>query len=219
LASGEPLESKRVRRSGAGRTPLSGPDPSLLPDLLSLVEPTERGDPMSGLRWTTSSTRRLAEELVSMGHSVCHETVRTLLIGKNFSLQGNRKTREGSNHPDRDAQFQHIAKSVGGAMRAKQPVVSADTKKKELVGDFKNNGRTWRPKGNLEEVRMHDFLIEGLGRALPYGVYDLAANAGWRTTTRGCRSGSGSVNTTHFLRVSPNWRDRMIRSRSYYKPR
>jgi hypothetical protein len=168
-----------VRRPGGGRTPLSGPDPSLLPDLLSLVEPTERGDPMSGLRWTSSSTRRLAEALVSMGHSVCHETVRTLLIGQNFSLQANRKTREGSNHPDRDAQFRYIAKSVGGAMRANQPVVSVDTKKKELVGNLKNNGRTWRPKGSPEEVRMHDFLIAELGRAVPYGVYDLAANAGW----------------------------------------
>jgi hypothetical protein len=179
LASGKALESERVRRPGGGRTPLSGPDPSLLPDLLSLVEPTERGDPMSGLRWTSSSTRRLAEALVSMGHSVCHETVRTLLIGQNFSLQANRKTREGSNHPDRDAQFRYIAKSVGGAMRANQPVVSVDTKKKELVGNLKNNGRTWRPKGSPEEVRMHDFLIAELGRTVPYGVYDLAANAGW----------------------------------------
>ena len=168
-----------MRRPGGGRTKLSVPDPALLPDLLSLVEPTERGDPMSGLRWTCASTRRLADELISMGHKVCHETVRTLLRQENFSLQANSKTLEGSNHPDRDAQFRHIAKSVSEAMRGNQPVVSVDTKKKELVGDFKNNGRAWRPQGSPEEVRVHDFLIEELGRAVPYGIYDLAANAGW----------------------------------------
>ena len=179
LASGEARENEHVRRPGGGRAKLSVPDPDLLPDLLSLVEPGERGDPMSGLRWTCASTRRLADELGAMGHSVSHETVRTLLKQENFSLQANSKTREGSNHPDRDAQFQHIAKSVSGAMRANQPVVSVDTKKKELVGNFKNNGRAWRPQGNPEEVAVHDFLIEELGRAVPYGVYDLAANTGW----------------------------------------
>ena len=179
LASGDAFEREGVRRPGGGRTKLSVPDPALLPDLLSLVEPTERGDPMSGLRWTCASTRRLADALVCMGHKVCHETVRTLLRQENFSLQANRKTLEGSNHPDRDAQFRHIAKSVSGAMRGNQPVVSVDTKKKELVGDFKNHGRAWRPQGSPEEVRVHDFLIEELGRAVPYGIYDLAANAGW----------------------------------------
>ena len=121
LASGDAFEREGVRRPGGGRTKLSVPDPALLPDLLSLVEPTERGDPMSGLRWTCASTRRLADALVCMGHKVCHETVRTLLRQENFSLQANRKTLEGSNHPDRDAQFRHIAKSVSGAMRSPWP--------------------------------------------------------------------------------------------------
>jgi hypothetical protein len=151
----------------------------LLPALLALVEPTERGDPMSALRWTCKSLRRLAAELTARGHPVSHTVVGELLTQQKFSLQANSKTREGGDHLDRDAQFLHINQSVSEALAAKQPVISVDTKKKELVGDFKNAGREWRPKGQPEEVRVHDFLIKELGRAVPYGIYDLAANAGW----------------------------------------
>ena len=139
----------------------------------------QRGDPMSALRWTCKSLRRLAAELTAQGHPVSRTVVGELLAQQNFSLQANSKTREGGDHPDRDAQFLHIDQSVTEALAAKQPVISVDTKKKELVGDFKNAGRAWRPKGAPEEVRVHDFLIKELGRAVPYGIYDLAANAGW----------------------------------------
>ena len=134
---------------------------------------------MSALRWTCRSLRRLAAELTALGHPVSHTVVGELLTQQKFSLQANRKTREGGDHPDRDAQFLHIDQNVADALAAKQPVISVDTKKKELVGDFKNAGREWRPKGRPEEVRVHDFLIKELGRAVPYGIYDLAANAGW----------------------------------------
>jgi hypothetical protein len=173
------LDPDRVRRQGGGRKPLTVKDPALLPDLLSLVEPGERGDPMSPLRWTCKSLRQLAGEMAAMGHRVSRTVIGDLLRAQKFSLQGNSKTEEGGEHEDRDAQFLHINKSVTAAMAANQPVISVDTKKKELVGNFKNNGREWRPQGNPEEVRVHDFLIKELGRAVPYGIYDLAANAGW----------------------------------------
>ena len=179
LAQNVGLEAGRLRRPGGGRKPLVANDPGLLPALLALVEPTARGDPMSALRWTCKSLRRLAAELTALGHPVSHTVVGELLTQQKFSLQANRKTREGGDHPDRDAQFLHIEQSVADALAAKQPVISVDTKKKELVGDFKNAGREWRPKGRPEEVRVHDFLIKELGRAVPYGIYDLAANAGW----------------------------------------
>ena len=179
LAHNVGLEAGRLRRPGGGRKPLVAKDPGLLPALLALVEPTARGDPMSALRWTCKSLRRLAAELTARGHPVSHTVVGELLTQQKFSLQANRKTREGGDHPDRDAQFLHIDQSVADALAAKQPVISVDTKKKELVGDFKNAGREWRPKGRPEEVRVHDFLIKELGRAVPYGIYDLAANAGW----------------------------------------
>ncbi len=134
---------------------------------------------MSPLRWTCKSLRRLASELGAMGHEVSHTVVGELLRTLKFSLQANRKTLEGSHHPDRNAQFGYINDAVTSALAESQPVISVDTKKKELVGDFKNNGREWRPQGNAEEVRVHDFLIAELGRAVPYGIYDLAANAGW----------------------------------------
>jgi Rhodopirellula transposase DDE domain len=172
-------EAGRLRRLGGGRKPLVATDPGLLPALLALVEPTQRGDPMSALRWTCKSLRRLAAELTAQGHPVSRTVVGELLAQQNFSLQANSKTREGGDHPDRDAQFLHIDQSVTEALAAKQPVISVATKKKELVGDFKNAGRAWRPKGAPEEVRVHDFLIKELGRAVPYGIYDLAANAGW----------------------------------------
>ena len=179
LAQNVGLEAGRLRRPGGGRKPLVAKDPGLLPALLALVEPTARGDPMSALRWTCKSLRRLAAELTARGHPVSHTVVGELLTQQKFSLQANRKTREGGDHPDRDAQFLHIDQSVADALAAKQPVISVDTKKKELVGDFKNAGREWRPKGRPEDVRVHDFLIKELGRAVPYGIYDLAANAGW----------------------------------------
>ncbi len=154
-------------------------DASLVDDLLALVSPSERGDPMSPLRWTCKSLRRLAAELTDRGHRISHTVVGELLKRQKFSLQANRKTREGDGHPDRDAQFAYISQSVTEALARQQPVISVDTKKKELVGDFKNAGREWRPRGAPDEVRVHDFLIKELGRAVPYGIYDLAANAGW----------------------------------------
>jgi transposase len=179
LVNAERDEAARVRRPGGGRKPLVATDASLVGDLLALVSPSERGDPMSPLRWTCKSLRRLAAELTERGHRISHTVVGELLKQQKFSLQANRKTREGDDHPDRDAQFAYINQSVTAALAAKQPVISVDTKKKELVGDFKNAGREWRPQGEPEEVRVHDFLIKELGRAVPYGIYDLAANAGW----------------------------------------
>jgi hypothetical protein len=172
-------EATRVRRHGGGRKTLVSASPSLIGDLLALVEPTERGDPMSPLRWTCKGTRRLARELTAMGHKISRTVVGELLNGQKFSLQGNRKTLEGGQSPDRDAQFHHINEGVTKALVECQPVISVDTKKKELVGDFKNNGREWRPQGSPEAVRVHDFVIPELGRAVPYGIYDIAANAGW----------------------------------------
>jgi Rhodopirellula transposase DDE domain len=177
LAQEEP--SERVRRPGAGRKPAILKDPTLLPDLEALVEPTTRGDPESPLRWTCKSVRHLAEALQQQGHEVSRTLVAELLNTAGYSLQGNRKTKEGDSHPDRDAQFAHINTQVAAALAEQQPVISVDTKKKELVGDFRNNGREYRPQGHPEEVRVHDFLIKELGRAVPYGVYDLAANSGW----------------------------------------
>ena len=177
LAQDEP--SERVRRPGAGRKPAIAKDPRLLPDLEALVEPTTRGDPQAPLRWTCKSVRRLAQALQAQGHQVSRTLVAELLNAAGYSLQGNRKTKEGDSHPDRDAQFAHINTQVAAALAEQQPVISVDTKKKELVGDFRNPGREYRPQGDPEEVRVHDFLIKELGRAVPYGVYDLAANSGW----------------------------------------
>jgi Rhodopirellula transposase DDE domain len=179
LAAESPLAPGQVRRAGGGRKSLIDNDPTLRVDLLTLVEPDARADPMSPLRWTCKSLRRLADELAERGHQVSRSVIGAMLKAEKFSLQGNRKTREGSEHPDRDAQFDHIKTSVKTALAEQQPVISVDTKKKELVGDFKNAGRTWRPQGKPEEVEVYDFLSQALGRAIPYGVYDLAANAGW----------------------------------------
>jgi transposase len=169
----------RVRRPGGGRKKTVARDPTVREDLERLVEPTTRGDPESPLRWTCKSVRKLAAALREAGHRVSHQWVAEALRGLGYSLQGNRKTREGSAHPDRDAQFAHLNAAAEAALAAGEPVISVDTKKKELVGDFKNGGREWRPKGAPQAVRMHDFAIPGLGRVSPYGVYDLAANAGW----------------------------------------
>ena len=179
LATSDTLDPDRVRRPGGGRKLLVEKDATLLDDLLALVEPSERGDPMSPLRWTCKSLSQLTAALVAQGHRIGRTAVGGLLHKQKFSLQANRKTREGDSHPDRNAQFVHINDSVKAALAAGQPVISVDTKKKELVGDFKNAGQTWRPQGEPEEVRVHDFLIKKLGRAVPYGIYDLAANAGW----------------------------------------
>src|ERR1700688_2808968 len=179
LAEASGLVPGRVRRAGGGRKPLVECNPDLMRDLMALVEPGERGDPMSPLRWTCKSLRQLAAELVARGHQISRTVVGELLKAQKFSLQANSKTNEGGDHPDRDAQFSHINQSVTTALAAQQPVISVDTKKKELVGDFKNAGREWRPQGEPDAVRVHDFLIKELGRAVPYGIYDLAANAGW----------------------------------------
>jgi hypothetical protein len=170
---------QRVRREGGGRRPLVVGDPSLLADLKALVEPATRGDPMAPLLWTAKSLRNLAAGLHERGHRICHNVVAGLLRDMGYSLQANRKTLEGANHPDRDAQFGYINEQVKLALAAGEPAISVDTKKKELVGDFKNSGREYRPKGQPEPVRVHDFLIPELGRAAPYGVYDIADNAGW----------------------------------------
>jgi hypothetical protein len=179
-ASQDPsLPMERVRKAGGGRKPTVGVDPELRRVLESLVEPLTRGDPESPLRWTCKSTRNLAKELQSRGYEISHATIASLLLDMGYSLQANRKTREGSKHPDRNAQFEYINKQAGAALDAGQPAISVDTKKKELVGDFKNGGQEWQPKGKPEEVRVHDFIDPELGRAIPYGVYDLARNAGW----------------------------------------
>jgi len=170
---------KRIRAPGGGRKRLTEINASLLADLDALVEPLSRGDPMSALRWTCKSTTRLAEELAQLGHQVSQRTVCDLLAQLNYSLQSVRKTREGGQHPDRDAQFQYIAQMVGRYQRQRQPVISVDTKKKELIGDFKNAGREWQPAGQPEQVRVHDFIDKDLGKVAPYGVYDLTANEGW----------------------------------------
>jgi transposase len=168
-----------VRRKGAGRKPLTETDPTLLSDLERLVDPATRGDPMSPLKWTSKSLRNLAAALHALGHRVGHDVVGTLLKKLGYSLQANRKTLEGSSHVDRDAQFRHIAETVKAAIAAGQPAISVDTKKKELVGDFKNGGREYQPAGSPEQVRVHDFIDPKLGRAAPYGVYDIADDKGW----------------------------------------
>ena len=177
--SGETLSPDRTRRSGGGRKRTLDKDGMLAADLEGLVEPTASGDPDSSLRWTSRSVRRLACELAAMGHSVSHRLVADLLNASGYSLQANRKTREGPSHPDRDAQFGYINDHVRRHHKNGQPAISVDTKKKELVGDFKNAGREWRPKGNPEPVLVHDFLIPEQGKAIPYGVYDLKRNEGW----------------------------------------
>jgi len=195
LTTPETLKPDRTRRPGGGRKLLVAKDATLLDDLLALVEPSERGDPMSPLRWTCKSLSQLAAALVAQGHRIGRTVVGELLHQQKFSLQANRKTREGEGHPDRDAQFVHINNSVKAALAAGQPMISVDTKKKELVGDFKNAGQTWRPRGQPEEVRVHDFLIKELGRAVPYGVYDLAANTGWVSVGMSCDTAAFAVQT------------------------
>jgi hypothetical protein len=178
LESGaEPLG--RVRRPGGGRKRAAVADPGLVPALLALVEPDERGDPMSPLRWTTKSTRTLAGELTAQGHTVSADTVGDLLRGQGFSLQANAKAIEGKQHPDRDGQFRYISAQVKDHQGSADPVISVDTKKKELIGQYRNAGRQWRPRGEPVAVADHDFPGPEVPRAIPYGIYDLAANTGW----------------------------------------
>ena len=181
LGSGERLAPGRVRRSGGGRKRLTETDPGLLMDLERLIDADSRGDPGSLLGWTSKSVRHLAEGLGELGHRVHFTTVALLLRGLGYSLQANAKTREGRQHPDRDAQFRHINAVAKRAVARGQPVISVDTKKKELVGDFKNHGREWRPKGEPELVRVHDFKDKELGKAVPHGVYDIGSDQGWVT--------------------------------------
>ena len=176
-AGAEPLG--RVRRPGGGRRRSADLDLGLVPALLALVEPDERGDPESPLRWTVKSTRTRAAELSAQGHQGSAGTVAALLRGEGFSLQGNAKVIEGSSHPDRDAQFRYINGQVKVFQAAGEPVISVDSKKKEMVGDFGNAGRQWRPKGAPARVRDHDFASDSEGKAVPYGIYDLTADAGW----------------------------------------
>jgi len=174
------LEPERIRSRGAGRKPLTEHDPTLLSDLESLVEPSTRGDPQSPLRWTCKSLSNLVAELGEQGHRISAQSVSTLLHRLKYSLQANRKTQEGAAaHPDRDAQFAYINARTKASQERGQPAVSVDCKKKELVGNYKNGGREWRPKGEPEEVRVHDFMDRELGKAIPYGVYDLTRNEGW----------------------------------------
>jgi len=190
-----PLDAARIRRSGGGRKRKSAVDPTLAEALERLVEPVSRGDPQSPLRWTCKSTRRLAKELTSQGYIVSHRLVAELLHELDYSLQGNRKTREGTNHPDRNAQFEYINRKTSQLISRRQPAISVDTKKKELVGDFKNGGRQWHPKGTPEKVRVHDFPDPQLGKAIPYGVYDLARNAGWVSVGMDHDTAAFAVNT------------------------
>jgi len=169
----------RIRAPGGGRKPLTETDPHLLAALEALVDPATRGHPESPLRWTCKSTATLAEELQRQQHPVSDRTVATLLKAAGYSLQANRKTREGSSHEDRNAQFEHINRRVLALQRQGEPVVSIDTKKKELVGEFKNPGQEWEPAGTPVPVKVHDFPEPGVGKAIPYGVYDLASNEGW----------------------------------------
>lgn len=178
-ATGEDGTRDRVRRAGGGRKQKSEIDPELLPALNELVQSAIRGDPQAPLLWVSRSQRNLAKALVVQGFDVSHVLVGRLLRKLGFSLQGNRKTLEGSSHPDRDAQFEHINGKIKEFQAAGQPAISVDTKKKELVGDFKNAGRELRPKGNPEPVRVHDFKIPELGKAVPYGIYDITDNSGW----------------------------------------
>ena len=171
--------TSRVRKPGGGRKKTTQKDPTLQRDLEKLIEPVTRGDPESPLRWTCKSLRKLALELKAQGHTISYRVLGEVLEQIGYSLQANRKTNEGASHPDRNAQFEHLNRRVTEELAAGQPVISVDTKKKELVGDFKNSGRQYRPKGDPEKVRVHDFIIPELGRANPYGVYDIGKNLGW----------------------------------------
>jgi hypothetical protein len=171
--------TRRIRKKGGGRKALRLQDSTLLSDLNALIEPTVRGDPMSGIRWTCKSTRKLAKELCEKGHTLSHVTIAQELRNQKYSLQGNRKTDEGSSHPDRNAQFLHINETVTTFQQRGDPVISVDTKKKELVGNYKNSGKEWLPQGKPTDVKVYDFIDKKLGKAIPYGVYDITKNKGF----------------------------------------
>ena len=179
LTSADRAIPDRVRRQGGGRKCKAKMDPTLVGDLDRLVDPSSRGDPESPMRWTIKSVRRLAIELQAGGHDVSHVLVARLLREMGFSLQANRKVRQGGRHPDRNAQFEHINEKVQAQLGRGEPAISVDSKKKELVGDFKNAGREWHRRGQGPEVRVYDFVDRELGKAIPYGVYDIGRNAGW----------------------------------------
>jgi len=179
LKDSEEVYGGKVRKKGGGRKKIRDKDQTLMDDLERLIEPVTRGDPESPLRWSCKSTRKLAEELNSTGHDVSHVTISTLLSELGYSLQGNKKTIEGASHPDRNAQFEYINRMTQEYQQNGQPVISVDTKKKELVGNFKNGGRELRPEGDPEKVLVHDFKIKELGKVNPYGIYDIAHNYGW----------------------------------------
>ena len=195
--AGARLAPGRIRRPGGGRKPATTVDPRLSAALNHLVEPTSRGDPESPLRWTCLSTRALAKALIAQGHRASDWLVRQLLSASGYSLQANRKTMEGAQHPDRDAQFRYIQTQAGQQLRRRQPAISVDTKKKELVGNFKNRGREWRPRGTPQRVRVHDFLDPAKGKAIPNGVYDLGRNQGWVTVGIDHDTAAFAVNTIH----------------------
>lgn len=176
---GKPLKPGRLRAPGGGRKPLPESDPTLLTDLEALVDPVTRGDPMSPLRWTSKSTEHLAEELRAQGHGVSRRTVNRMLEALGYSLQANRKTKGGVPHEDRDAQFAHINEQTKTFQKEGQPVISVDTKKKELIGEYKNGGQEWEPKGHPRHVSDHDFPDPEVPKAVPYGIYDIGANQGW----------------------------------------
>jgi len=194
VASGGVLAGGRVRAEGGGRKSLEDKDPGLVSAMLALVEPDKRGDPQSPLLWTTKSTRKLADELNRLGFEVSHNKVAQLLKANGFSLQANAKTREGTSHPDRDAQFRYIADQVKDHQKGGQPVVSVDAKKKELVGNFKNTGAEWEREGEPEQVNTHDFPDPVLGKVTPYGVYDITANTGWVSVGTGHDTAVFAVN-------------------------
>jgi hypothetical protein len=176
---GESADPSRVRRSGGGRHSITATDSTLLQNLKRLIDPATRGDPMCPLLWTCKSTRNLTDALTGLGHKLSHQTVSRLLVDMGYSLQSNRKTEEGTDHPDRNAQFEHINRKVRSFQRRGQPVVSMDTKKKEIVGNFKNSGREWEPARRPRRVQSKDFPDKELGKVAPYGVYDLTADEGW----------------------------------------
>jgi Rhodopirellula transposase DDE domain len=203
----EPLPKRRIRRAGGGRRALRETDPGLVPALKRLVEPATLGDPMRPLIWVSKSMEKLAAALTEMGHPICADTVRQELVKLGFSRQFNRKADEGSHHPDRNAQFEYINAKVVAAQAQQQPVISVDTKKKELIGNFKNGGTDYRPKGNPRRVNGHDFEDKKLGKAVPYGVYDVTANAGFVSV-------GITTDTAEFAVQSiRNWLDRMGRPR------
>ena len=195
LDNPDEMDNARIRKKGAGRKKITDMDPTILNDLERLIEPVTRGDPESNLRWTCKSTRNLSEELSNMRHEVSHNKVGELLRQLGYSLQSNQKVLEGTDHPDRDAQFKYINEKLHEFQQFGAPVISVDTKKKELVGNFKNGGRELRPKGNPEKVNVHDFPIPGTGKVNPYGVYDVFTNSAWVSVGTDHDTGTFAVET------------------------